>query len=385
MTHAPFPSGGLALHSRHRRGRSYLALTAVAATLAGVALVGRSVRHEAPPAADAVRVAAVGSEPAPAPAQEAMATPTPAGFDWLLDPAPSLGPDAPKAWPSGPLASAFRLASVQAVGTAAPLMPPTDQNLAATPHSAPAEDAIPLVQAVPLPAPRPSELLDPTTLQPPRLADRRAWRRTKTAALQAPAAPVDNRSFLEKLFGVQPSSGPSLAYASLGSGTLDMAPDRRLTPVPSAGSGIAVYDISARVVHMPNGEVLEAHSGLGDRLDDARYVQVRMRGPTPPGTYDLTEREQLFHGVRALRLNPVGGNGAVYGRAGLLAHTYMLGANGDSNGCVSFKDYDKFLQAYLRGEVKRLIVVTGRGQNGPGIATRRFGRNGRSGPRGDDA
>uniref|UniRef100_UPI0013D0B5EC tlde1 domain-containing protein n=1 Tax=Acinetobacter baumannii TaxID=470 RepID=UPI0013D0B5EC len=63
------------------------------------------------------------------------------------------------------------------------------------------------------------------------------------------------------------------------------------------------------------------------------------------------------HGVRALRLNPVGGSRAIHGRAGLLAHTYMLGPRGDSNGCISFKDYNRFLQAYLRGEVRRLIVV----------------------------
>jgi hypothetical protein len=53
----------------------------------------------------------------------------------------------------------------------------------------------------------------------------------------------------------------------------------------------------------------------------------------------------------------VGGSGAIYGRAGLLAHTYMLGPKGDSNGCVSFRNYDRFLQAYRRGEVRRLIVV----------------------------
>ena len=81
---------------------------------------------------------------------------------------------------------------------------------------------------------------------------------------------------------------------------------------------------------MPNVERLEAHSGLGDSLDDPRFVHVRMRGATPPGTYDLTEREQLFHGVRAIRLNPVGGSAAVHGRAGLLAHTFMLGPNGQS-------------------------------------------------------
>jgi hypothetical protein len=68
-------------------------------------------------------------------------------------------------------------------------------------------------------------------------------------------------------------------------------------------------------------------------------------------------RESLFHGVQALRLNPVGGEGKIHGRTGLLAHTYMLGPNGDSNGCVSFKDYNRFLQAYRNGTVKRLVVV----------------------------
>jgi hypothetical protein len=67
-------------------------------------------------------------------------------------------------------------------------------------------------------------------------------------------------------------------------------------------------------------------------------------------------REQLFHGVRAIRLKPVD-EGKMFGRDGMLAHTYMLGANGQSNGCVSFKDYQKFLQAFLSGEVERLVVV----------------------------
>jgi hypothetical protein len=146
-------------------------------------------------------------------------------------------------------------------------------------------------------------------------------------------------------------------------------------PNPTSAGATAVYDITAQVVYMPNGERLEAHSGLGDKLDDPRFVHVRMRGATPPGTYELTERERLFHGVRALRLNPVGGSAAVYGRNGLLAHTYMLGPNGDSNGCVSFKNYERFLHAFLRGEVKRLVVVTGRGQDAvPSIAGNRNGQ-----------
>jgi len=126
--------------------------------------------------------------------------------------------------------------------------------------------------------------------------------------------------------------------------------------LPGPDSRTAVYDIAARTVYLPNGDKLEAHSGLGDKLDDPRYVNVRMRGPTPPNVYELTLREQLFHGVRAIRLNPVD-DSKMFGRDGMLAHTYMLGPNGQSNGCVSFKDYSKFLNAFLNGEVDRLVVV----------------------------
>jgi hypothetical protein len=35
----------------------------------------------------------------------------------------------------------------------------------------------------------------------------------------------------------------------------------------------------------------------------------------------------------------------------------MLGPDGDSNGCVSFRNYDAFLQAFQSGRVKRLAVV----------------------------
>jgi hypothetical protein len=117
----------------------------------------------------------------------------------------------------------------------------------------------------------------------------------------------------------------------------------------------AVYDLAAHTVYLPNGARLEAHSGLGDRLDDPLHVDEVNRGATPPHLYELTLREAPFHGVQALRLTPVGGG--VFGRVGLLAHSYMLGPNGDSNGCVSFKDYDAFLQAYQSGQVKRLAVV----------------------------
>jgi len=124
----------------------------------------------------------------------------------------------------------------------------------------------------------------------------------------------------------------------------------------SRDSHTAIYDISAHVVYLPDGERLEAHSGLGFRLDDPRYIRDKARGPTPPNVYELVLREELFHGVRAIRLNPVD-DGKMYGRDGILAHPYMLGPSGQSFGCVSFKDYQRFLQAFLRGDVERIVVV----------------------------
>ncbi len=111
------------------------------------------------------------------------------------------------------------------------------------------------------------------------------------------------------------------------------------------------------MVYLPDGTKLEAHSGLGSKLDDPHYANVRMRGVTPPHIYELTPREALFHGVPALRLTPMGGEDKIFGRDGLLAHTYMLGPNGKSNGCVSFKDYYAFLRAYRTQGIRRLAVL----------------------------
>jgi hypothetical protein len=121
-------------------------------------------------------------------------------------------------------------------------------------------------------------------------------------------------------------------------------------------SKIAIYDIAAHTVYMPNGDTLEAHSGLGERLDNPRYVNVKMKGPTPPNVYKMSLRERAFHGVRAIRLNPVD-ESKMYGRDGMLAHTYMLRNRGHSNGCVVFGNYPAFLAAFERGEVDRLVVV----------------------------
>jgi hypothetical protein len=156
-----------------------------------------------------------------------------------------------------------------------------------------------------------------------------------------------------------PTPLPTLRPASVPKKQLRVAeapaPQDSSTP-PDADTHTAIYDIVAHKVYLPNGQRLEAHSGLGDYLDDPRRVSEKDRGPTPPNVYDLSLREELFHGVRAIRLIPVGG-GDMFGRDGMLAHTYMLGPNGQSNGCVSFSDYPTFLNAVLSGEINRLVVV----------------------------
>jgi hypothetical protein len=230
-------------------------------------------------------------------------------------------------------------------------------------------------ESFPLPPVRPPGFGVPTQSTTP---ERHASRPEVTVA--PPAAPIDNRNVFEKLFGWAHSSSPVVASTTqartaatqpvvaqqrereqasgLGRGPLFSFPSPFGNSAPTSGYDryTAVYDISARVVYLPDGTRLEAHSGLGQALDDPRYVAERAVGPTPPHVYQLTLREGSFHGVQAIRLNPVG-EGGIYGRAGLLAHPFMLGPNGDSNGCVSFKDYNAFLRAYQNGQINKLAVV----------------------------
>jgi hypothetical protein len=154
----------------------------------------------------------------------------------------------------------------------------------------------------------------------------------------------------------------ALAYAPSDAAAADGMPGvlRDLTPrdplTDLDPQRTAIYDISAGTVYLPNGRRLEAHSGLGQHRDNPRSVHLRNVGVTPPNVYDLRLREARFHGVRAIRLIPTDSS-RMYGRSGILAHTYMLGPNGQSNGCVSFKDYQAFLDAFDRGEITRLVVV----------------------------
>jgi Protein of unknown function (DUF2778) len=176
---------------------------------------------------------------------------------------------------------------------------------------------------------------------PLELADAEAKPALPPTADATPAAHSTLTGFLRKLFGRQ-----------LASANPDVA--------PAVDSHTAIYDIEARTVYLPDGEKLEAHSGLGAMMDDPRYASRKDRGPTPPNVYDLVLRDGSFHGVQAIRLKPESDD-KMFGRAGILAHPYMLGPSGQSFGCVSFKDYPQFLKAFESGEVDRLVVVPSRG------------------------
>jgi Protein of unknown function (DUF2778) len=215
------------------------------------------------------------------------------------------------------------------------------------------------VQIAALPPQRPA---DTPAAKSPGATVRDMAQRAKAAVMSL--ASNERQSISEKLWGKQPSHGSLLAYAAAdASVTGSLGPDLGQAQNPALGGSApydrstAVYDISAHTVYLPDGTKLEAHSGLGSELDDPHSARIRMRGVTPPHIYELKPREALFHGVPALRLTPIGGEEAIYGRSGLLAHTYMLGPNGDSNGCVSFKDYNAFLNAYRNQGIKRLAVV----------------------------
>ncbi|MBP0615909.1 DUF2778 domain-containing protein [Jiella sp. KSK16Y-1] len=196
--------------------------------------------------------------------------------------------------------------------------------------------------AVPLPERRPN-YQPPVVASPqaqPQQATRPAERQAPAVASTPPSAPgrdVDTGgSFFERLFG--------------GGGTAKL---------PPAHLGVAVYDISAQTVYLPGEGKLEAHSGLGHMQDKPRYVAQKNRGPTPPNVYNLRMREARFHGAEAIRLLPADGR-KKYNRDGLLAHPYMYIGGGDrsqSNGCVVFKHYDRFLAAFKRGRIKKMIVV----------------------------
>ena len=146
--------------------------------------------------------------------------------------------------------------------------------------------------------------IPPTRSRGDRVAQTTAVPRPRPASAPQIASdtPADRPSIfatiLEKLFG-KPAP-VKLAYAATDDGGLGVG------QIAAGGydQWTAVYNISAHTVYMPDGTRLEAHSGLGSFLDDPSHADEKMRGVTPPNVYDLELREELFHGVRALRLIP---------------------------------------------------------------------------------
>lgn len=289
-------------------------------------------------------------------------------LDWTA--APAADPAAASTWDqrlgraiasvdhfSAPMMIALALAETEAetdVVMAAAATPAPYDNPAAGAEESPAP--VTLAMAVPLPTPRPH--LAPSV----EAAETAAVAPVQVALAEATVVPSPRPArSTPKSEGVLAYASPDVAAEEdkstgifgrlLGGGA-----SKRL---PGASAKVAVYDISSATVYMPNGQKLEAHSGLAHMQDDPGYIKEKNRGPTPPNLYNLRMRESRFHGVEAIRLLPADGR-KKFNRDGLLAHTYMYvggGSRSQSNGCVVFKDYKQFLAAFKRGEVKRLIVV----------------------------
>jgi hypothetical protein len=223
-----------------------------------------------------------------------------------------------------------------------------------------AAPATKLALNVPVAAPKETETKSPEPAKSSGSSLRDMAQRAKAAVMSI--ASGERQDMVEKLWGKPPAGGGLLAYASADANVTGSIIDTRSQNPMMGGSPpydrqTAVYDISAKTVYLPDGTRLEAHSGLGSKMDDIRYSHVRMQGVTPPHIYELKPREALFHGVPALRMTPLGGQDKIHGRDGLLAHTYMLGPSGQSNGCVSFADYYAFLDAYKNKGIRRLAVL----------------------------
>lgn len=214
-------------------------------------------------------------------------------------------------------------------------------------------DALPMIDAetatVQVASLSPSNVLPVPAMRPKPLV------RTKPGAISKPSSAPNTR---------QTTQAPVLAYAKPQEPGAEDSPFSGLGKLfngkggglPGRSSKIAVYDISAAVVHMPDGSKLKANSGIGHRMNKPKYAYVKNLGPTPPNVYKLRMRERRFHGVEAIRMLPYD-VAAMRGRDGMLAHSPLLRRSKGSHGCVAFTHYDKFLRAFKQGKVKTMIVV----------------------------
>ncbi len=116
----------------------------------------------------------------------------------------------------------------------------------------------------------------------------------------------------------------------------------------------AVYDLMAHTVFLPDGSRLEAHSGLGPL------------GTIPPMSWKRTgaRRRRMNMNSRCARACstacrrcgsiPSAGRMRSMAAPGCSPTPTCWGPDGDSNGCVSFKNYDAFLAAFQSGPSRSL-------------------------------
>jgi len=71
-------------------------------------------------------------------------------------------------------------------------------------------------------------------------------------------------------------------------------PDRAAKAVLAANPNTVLYDITKRVVYLPDGDKLEAHSGFGEWIDDPESVHRKMVGVTPPNVYAVSFAKSRF-------------------------------------------------------------------------------------------
>ena len=216
------------------------------------------------------------------------------------------------------------------------------------------------VTNAPVPPRRPAELRLSAIQTAPQAALRRPVAANTTSAV-APAV-SDNRSLIEKMFDQRPASGPqasgpALAYAVPEGGVTGIA----RSVISGGQSGYnrrtAIYDISAHTVYLPNGAT--AGGAFGSRRRDRTIRASCMKecaGRRHQMFTSLLRANSFFMGFKRCVSNPSAR--AIFSDAPDFWRILICScANGASNGCVSFKNYDAFLQAYQNGEIKHLAVV----------------------------
>jgi len=111
------------------------------------------------------------------------------------------------------------------------------------------------------------------------------------------------------------------------------------------------YEKSFEPLDIQVAQILLTHHDLADRRRflNARHTLSALIGF---GVIPIINENDTV-AVDEIRV----GDNDTLGRSGLLVHSYLLGPNGDSNGCVSIRNYDQFLNAFQNGVIKRLVVI----------------------------